>query len=169
MGKRKTPEGVTEEEFSKWESSMLDYIDRLPHSEQVKIGHALNHYHWLNDLPGKPEGWEEMDNEEQHLWVTMIYQYIAVTVGDKALLRYFHTTELGKTDREFEDWWDSHHEAQLTMVYKKSCNIENNATQRANNSTDKRDPPIVMFFLGFFSGVLLIEFISLIFKIIGLL
>ncbi len=150
-------------------SEIIDKAQRMPFAQRVKIVHHLNCYEWIDELPGKPEGFEEMSFDEKVAWVSPIYRYMSGLIGDKAVLRYFHTTELGKTDQEFEDWWDSMRHDPLTMLKKENYNIENYATQRTNNSADKRNPPIVLFFFGFLVGSILVDFLILLFKIVGIL
>ncbi len=148
---------------------IIDKVERLPFAQRVKITHHLNSYKWIDELPGKPEGFEKMSIDEKAAWVSPICQYMSKLIGDKALLRYFHITELGRTDQEFEDWWDSMRHDPLTMFKQENYNIENYATQRANDGTDKRNPPIVPFFFGFLVGSVFVELLILFFKIVGIL
>lgn len=150
--KRKTPEGVTNEEFTKWALDMMTYIDTLPRPNLIRICAALNSYEWLDEFQGKPDGWEEMTPDQQHLWIADIFRYIHMKVGDKALLRYRHKTEYGVTDQEFEDWWDSRRWKDMQEEFCKS----NEGRQSGN---DKREysgcfqEPLLPFFFGAVFGI----------------
>ncbi len=163
MKKRKKP--PTEQELSE----IIDRAQRMPFKQRVKIAHHLNRYEWIDELPGKPESFEEMNFEEKDAWISPIYQYMSGLIGDKALLRYFHTTELGRTDQEFEDWWDSMHHDSLSMFKQKNHNIEDYSAQRANNGTNKRNPQIMPFLIGYFIGSIVGELTVLFLDIIGVL
>lgn len=106
--KEKTLGRVKEKDLIKWRCDMIDKICKLPHEDICRIGHLLNQYEWPDDLPGKPRGWDDMGYEERSKISIEIFRFIQMHVGEKALLRYFHKTELGRTDQQFEDWWDSH-------------------------------------------------------------
>lgn len=106
--KKKTPVGVKKKDLIKWQDNVIDAILKLPHEDICRIGHLLNQYEWPDDLPGKPRGWDDMGYEERSKISIEIFRFIQMHVGEKALLRYFHKTELGRTDQQFEDWWDSH-------------------------------------------------------------
>lgn len=115
---------------------IINHLDKMSTPDVVKIGHHLNKWEWLDILPGKPDGWDEMDFEEKHKWASAICAFIDMRVGEKALLRYFHTTELGKTDDEFEDWWESNpyvHES----PYRRR--MEMSSENRNKNSRDSGD------------------------------
>ena len=116
---------------------IIDYLDLMPNSEVVKIGHHLSKGEWLDSLPHKPFDWEEMSIAKQHDWISAIYPFINLRVGEKALLRYSHTTELGKTDAEFEDWWESNpyaHESPYRVRMERSSE---NRNKNSRNSGDK--------------------------------
>lgn len=108
MEKKKIPEGIKiKNETDRAVFEITLQLDELPHSTLVRIGHHIGGNVWIDDLPGKPDGWDDMSEEQKNKWSHPIYNYIEGSVGNKALLRYFHTTELGRTNAEFEDWWDS--------------------------------------------------------------
>ncbi len=93
---------------------ITEKIRNFPNNTLVRIGCAINRHEWIEELPGKPDGWEEMTESERHLWSAPIFEFIEVRVGYKAMLRYHHTVEGNKTDQEFEDWWDSHYHSTLS-------------------------------------------------------
>lgn len=169
MEKRKsTPKGCGIEEVLEKHKELLDQIhfesetqkrifaiceelEEIPNSTLVRIGHALNGWEWLDELPGKPDGWEDMSIDEKFVWTMPICDSIKQSVGEKALSRYFHTTELGKTDREFEDWWDSVTETRLTRLEEK-LNDGNSRTDYAQYEryNKSRDLETFLFYLGGF-------------------
>ena len=107
MKKKKTPKGVKEKDYAVWKRSLIELIDKMPHEDICRIGNSLNCHEWPDNLPGMPDGWDEMSPSERSLWTEEVFSYIYHRVGDKALLRHYHKTEYGRTDKEFEDWWDS--------------------------------------------------------------
>lgn len=115
-----------------------DLIDQMPTSDKIKIAHHLNLYEWLDILPGKPEGWEAMSYEERSEWIHPIYRYIEGQVSKKALSRYWHINELGRSEQEFNDWWDSLPELRKISIYERR-EILDELKYYCKNSDDDRD------------------------------
>ena len=162
MKKKKTPEGVTETEFEKWNLEVIGYINTLPRCDLVRICAALNRYEWLDELQGKPAKWDDMDINERSLWIRNIFRYIKTRIGDKAMLRYCHKVEYGVTDQEFDDWWDSNLlrtlEEEQNELHKSYCSSQSSNNERNYGSFFiKSVLPfalclIAAFFLGIFVG-----------------
>lgn len=115
-----------------------DLIDQMPTADKIKIAHHLNLYEWLDILPGKPEGWEAMSHEERCEWIDPIYRYIERRVSTKALSRYWHINELGRSEQEFNDWWDSLPELRKISIYDRR-EILDELKYYCKNSDDDRD------------------------------
>ena len=116
MAKKKSPTGVGRKKQAEIEQAAIkvfDLIKDTPHSTLIRIGCAINRREWVDELPGKPDGWDEMSPDEKHLWAKPIFLGIEACVGYKSLLRYYHTVEGKMTNRQFEDWWDSHHHSRF--------------------------------------------------------
>ena len=108
MKKKKTPKGIkfiSDRERAVFE--IIHHLGGVPYDTLVRIGHNIKGHIWVDDLPGKPDGWDNMSLAQKNEWAVPIYDFIENSVGRKALWRYYHTTELGRTDVQFEDWWDS--------------------------------------------------------------
>ena len=156
------------------ERELQKKLDEMSFSDKARLGYKVlfspvDKHGWGRLLNISSSEIDGMSDDEIRELQKFLYIRVNQDVGEKAIYRAMNKEENGWTDKEFEDFWDSKCQERLTMIHKESHDIENNATQRANNSTDKRDPPIMTFFLGFLSGLLLIKFISLLFTIIGLL
>lgn len=163
MEKRKTPEGVEQQLLE-----LSDVLTKLPFSTVVRIGCAMNAYEWSDELPGKPDGWDEMSIDERLPWATPLYKYIRGMVGDKAMLRHFHKTEYGETDQEFEDWWEScsmYSTNHIGDVWQDQS--RGGYTERNDSCNSQKE--IVPFFLGASVGVLLFALLLNILKICGVL
>ena len=159
---------LTEQEREKQLLELTDVIKTFPFSTLVRIGHAMNENEWPEELPGKPDGWDEMSINERSEWSMSLYQYIRARVGYKAMLRYYHKTELGKTDQEFEDWWEScsmhsGHNAFNECQNQRYCGD----TERYKSSESKEF--IVPFFLGANVGVFFVTLLTYVLKISGVL
>ena len=100
MGKKKTPEGVV--------SEVMDYIKKLPRKEIVKIGGKfLELFFWVDDVPMKPEGWDEMGDSEKLRITSAITDEIGNLVGRKTILRYWYVNVRGHSKKEFKKYWNS--------------------------------------------------------------
>lgn len=94
---------MTLEEMFKWDF----VLQKFSFSDLVRMYQKLNDYEWAEELGEPPESFKTNPMECKDL--SYICEYIRQRCGNKALLRYYHKTELGKTDQEFDDWWDSTH------------------------------------------------------------
>ena len=77
----------------------------------------LNSYQWPQDLPGKPEGWENMSvyaaddagavvEESKFKIIEPLQSLFKSLVGERACLKYHHIYNLNRTDEMFETWWE---------------------------------------------------------------
>ena len=106
-GKRRDTEDITGEEVVR----MSRITDSIPMDELPRIWHELNRYEWAEELGEKPADFKE--NSTNCLEQRFFMQEIELKCGWKAISRYKHTAELGYTDQQFEDWWESFTSRQL--------------------------------------------------------
>lgn len=159
---------LTEQELERQLLELSDVLDTLPFSTLVRIGCAMNEYEWSEEFPGKPDGWDEMSFDERTAWSMPLYQYIRARVGDKAMLRHFHKTEFGKTDQEFEDWWESCSMHSTHNVINQCQNQRHcGDTERYERSNSQEF--VVPFFLGTNVGIFFVTLLTYILKICGVL
>lgn len=179
MRKKKSPTGVGIEEVLEKHKELLDQIKfedetqkrifaiceevhEMPHSVLPRIGHLLNSWEWADELPGKPDGWDEMSIYEKRTWVPTILSAIEIEVGWKAILRYAHKTEHGVTDQEFDDWWDDKSKNDLKETYYDTCK----GYHRCDNERPNEESVIrtcLIYLCGFVSGLAIsVTFFSLI-------
>jgi len=119
--------------MSKSKESIQQIVDRatielnkVPENEWMSIYDNLNDWTWDDRLGEKPDDWDTMRHVKYRkiLWHTSFYfvnhkartlcniicpiqDYVESCVGKKAILRYHHIHNLGRTNQEFEDWWES--------------------------------------------------------------
>ena len=147
---RKEEKLLTEQEHELERAmKMLEITDQLDHmssSDLLKINYHLGSGEWLDILPGKPEGWDHLDEMEKAKYMNEISSYISHHLGLKTVLRYRHKVGYGVSDTEFEDWWDSYSvrllEEKGEELYERYC--------RRDNSRDSQKPSFP-----FLSGLLL--------------
>jgi hypothetical protein len=96
-------------------------IKKIPHEKLLRIYDAMSRYIWSDDLPSKPEGWEEMSFAEKDKWSHWIVKSIEQELSRKTILRHHHTHNLGRTEEQFNDWWDSKILSGLEDNYKELC------------------------------------------------
>src|SRR5262245_4932346 len=90
------------------ESATRDFVRLL-----ARWWNSLNTWEWPRDLPGKPEGFDELpawvgeekDEPTKSKAIRPIMQAISDEIGHKECLRWLHLNKLGKRDEEFEQWW----------------------------------------------------------------
>ena len=79
---------------------------------------TLNSWEWPEDLPNKPEGFDEMPNalsgdDRTHpemlvsrlACVSGAMEVIQAIIGEQECLRWLHLHKLGRSNVEFEEWW----------------------------------------------------------------
>lgn len=89
--------------FAHWET----VVDGLPREALPEVWNRINRFEWDTRLGEMPNGWENMSLLERHQATKDICSCIESRSSSKELLRYHHKVELGRTDQQFEDWWDS--------------------------------------------------------------
>lgn len=82
-------------------------VGGIPRGELAEVWNRLNDYEWPEILGEAPGGLEAMPPEEQSRIVRPLMEAIECRASRKELLRYHHTVNLGSTDAQYEDWWDS--------------------------------------------------------------
>lgn len=168
---------IPDQEKAVWK--IIRRLDDMSNNDLARIGDALNGYEWPDDLPGKPEGWEEMNFDERDPWVEPILHSIKDQLGQKALLRYHHKVNLGKTDQEFEDWWDDKQSRMLeelsqklyvsSLLEEKDDQIKYESDCSRNKSANDCKFPIIPLLLGGILGGFLGKLLFLLLEIIGVL
>ena len=113
MGKEKSPGGlVTNIEFVKWYDEIAKCIYKMSYDDVLKLYYAAAD-EWPDDLPLKPDEWDDLGEREQVEYLQYVRGLIEMRVGKKALSRYRHKTEEGMTDQQFDDWWESNQQRRL--------------------------------------------------------
>ena len=99
MGKEKSPGGLVDE--------VEAYVRKLPRKERAKIGgkfHAF--YLWPEELPMKPEGWDNMSRDERfEISATICDQLDDKAWSWKAALKYWYVNVSGRSKKEFREYW----------------------------------------------------------------
>lgn len=84
------------EGFLKWD----EIVEALDDDRALAIGDELDRWGWPAELGEKPES---KDEEE---WIRRTVRGLVESkCSKKAVLRYHHTHNLGRTEPQFEDWW----------------------------------------------------------------
>lgn len=116
-------------------------VKAIPKSSLVRIKDEMNHWNWPEELGEAPAGWEAMTMDEKfkHPKFRAICSELDSHVFEKASLRYHHIHNLGRTEEEFEDWWQSRMWETLEMLRDELDNKRNQsikiAEYCAKNST----------------------------------
>ena len=155
MKKTKITEADVERE---WEIIKIsEEIKKIPHEKLLRIYDEMNLYAWSDDLPGKPEGWEEMSFAEKDKWSRWIVKSIEHELSRKAILRHHHTHNLGRTVQQFDDWWDSMILRTLDYNHKelRKSNHRHNDCDDIRSSCMKIITSVLLFNLGFLVAVIL--------------
>ena len=147
---------LTAEDVLKWDARLA----AVPQKEWSKLWNALNDHMWPEELGEPPEDFEIENNVccSVHPVVAYLMQSIEISCGKKSCLRYFHKTELGKTDQEFDDWWESMIKKELEEEFRKG-NQNGNYRQGYGNRIEDYCLTISSFTLGFTLCILLIALI----------
>lgn len=97
----------------------------------IEIFEHANGWRWHVAIEEwKPDGWENMEAYEyggvikatvkklynlatgrktRYYYIHPICEYIEYLVPEKEIFRHHHTVRLGRTEEEFERWWDRYH------------------------------------------------------------
>ena len=84
-----------------------EIISSFSEEELLEMGHRLNRFEWPDALGSAPEGFEEMIPGLKLFHIDPWAMAIELHTSKKARLRYVHTRELGRSEEQFEDWWQS--------------------------------------------------------------
>lgn len=108
--------------------SVLEIVKRasaklktIPYDELPAVYSNLNRWEWDERLGKKPVDWDDLEKfhhkrfsykedkrtKTKHKIIAPLIASIEYRVSEKALFRYHHVHNLGRTDQQFEDWWDS--------------------------------------------------------------
>lgn len=99
MGKEKSPGGLVDE--------VEAYVRKLPWKERVKIAGKLHEFDlWPEELPMKPEGWDNMSRDEKWDITIPICERLNYSARlYKASLRYWYIQIRGYSKKEFREYW----------------------------------------------------------------
>jgi hypothetical protein len=99
---------------------MMDFVEAVNNESDVerlaRWFNLLNGWEWPEDLPGKPEGFEDLPDVmrpplkycafgSKSFFVTPLMRLIESRIGYKATLRWHHMHNLGRGRLRFELWW----------------------------------------------------------------
>ncbi len=105
-------------------------LSQFSELELCSIYNNLNFWNWDSRLGKKPKRWDKMYNfkykfyqkiipiKTKSCFISPILKEIRQIVSEKELLRYHHINNLGKTDYEFEIWWQSGIHSQIMDMQK---------------------------------------------------
>lgn len=87
---------------------------------------TLNEWRWPYDMPGKPDGFDEMPNYflltdprrgvEPYKFIVSspFIERIENIIGMKECLRWHHLYNLDRSNEQFEIWWNSYHKGGIS-------------------------------------------------------
>jgi len=123
---------------------------------------------WIDELPGRPSEWDKMDVERQGFVRSQLIEAAKITIGEKAVDRYYWQNVRGRSEQEFEDFWQSGH---FNLLYKntnETGDYRYDCDGQRNNGC-KAQKTILSFLFGFAFGSLIGNLLILLLKIIGVL
>ncbi len=103
----------------------LKSLREIPEQEWPEVYDLLNSWNWSSKLGIAPTDWNTMPSWSNRKFlgltiyqedrrtrtknkiITPIMRCIELKIGRKAILRHHHVHNLGRTEQQFEDWWDS--------------------------------------------------------------
>lgn len=132
-------------------------VRSIPRRDLTRILYELNSWNWPEELGEAPEGWESMtiDEKADHPKFRAICSELENEVSEKAFLRYHHTNNLGRSEEEFEDWWQSEiYDALKLLREKQNQQLCSNRAYSGKGSSEKRHSK-VMFTLAVFLGTII--------------
>lgn len=134
---------------------MLETIDESKLSPIERMGLAycrLNCWDWDELIGEKPDGFEQMTNEEKHGYIEPQLDRIEQILGSPYTSRCWWVYELGKTEEEWLEWRKSR------MPDERESNRENNAQRAEENGKHLQNQiaPVLAFCIGIALGLLLL-------------
>ena len=91
---------VTRRKAAKYAASVIPGI--FTKDELCKLHDDINSFRWDERLGEKPAGY---DGKYGWRYAFAIMQEIEMIVGRRAVFRWFHTSGLGKTEAEADEWY----------------------------------------------------------------
>lgn len=130
-------------------------IDESKLSPVERMGLAycrLNCWDWDELIGEKPDGFEQMTNEEKHGYIEPQLDRIEQILGSPYTSRCWWVYELGKTEEEWLEWRKSR------MPDERESNRENNAQRAEENGKHLQNQiaPVLAFCIGIALGLLLL-------------
>lgn len=130
-------------------------IDESKLSPIERMGLAycrLNCWDWDELIGEKPDGFEQMTNEEKHGYIEPQLDRIEQILGSPYTSRCWWVYELGKTEEEWLEWRKSR------MPDERESNRENNAQRAEENGKHLQNQiaPVLAFCIGIALGLLLL-------------
>lgn len=134
---------------------MFETIDESKLSPVERLGLAycrLNCWDWDELIGEKPDGFEQMTNEEKHGYIEPQLDRIEQILGSPYTSRCWWVYELGKTEEEWLEWRKSR------MPDERESNRENNAQRAEENGKHLQNQiaPVLAFCIGIALGLLLL-------------
>lgn len=134
---------------------MIETIDESKLSPVERLGLAycrLNCWIWDELVGDKPDGFEQMTNEEKHIYVHPQLNRIEQILGSPYVSRCWWVYELEKTEEEWLEWRKSR------MPDERESNRENNAQRAEENGKHLQNQiaPVLAFCIGIALGLLLL-------------
>lgn len=135
---------------------MLETIDESKLSPVERLGLAycrLNCWIWDELVGDKPDGFEQMTNDEKHVYVHPQLNRIEQILGSPYVSRCWWIYVMGKTEEEWLEW------RELTKLLVECENDgEYNAQRTEDNGKHLQNQiaPVLAFCIGFALGLLLL-------------
>lgn len=126
---------------------------KLSPAERMGLAYCrLNCWDWDELIGEKPDGFEQMTNEEKHGYIEPQLDRIEQILGSPYTSRCWWVYELGKTEEEWLEWRKSR------MPDERESNRENNAQRAEENGKHLQNQiaPVLAFCIGIALGLLLL-------------
>lgn len=126
---------------------------KLSPIERIGLAYCrLNCWDWDELIGEKPDGFEQMTNEEKHGYIEPQLDRIEQILGSPYTSRCWWVYELGKTEEEWLEWRKSR------MPDERESNRENNAQRAEENGKHLQNQiaPVLAFCIGIALGLLLL-------------
>jgi hypothetical protein len=143
-------------------TDVYELVNRLPREILPMVENALNEWEWPNELGEAPTGWENMTPDEKfsNSKFRALCDTLGIIIPTKVSLRYHHTNNLGRSEEEFEDWWQSEiYDALKLLGEKQNQQLCSNRAYSGKGSSEKSHSKVMFalsVFLGTFIGNLLV-------------
>jgi hypothetical protein len=99
---------------------MIDF-DAYDRETLARWWNTLNNWNWPDDMPEKPEGFDELacvdklkdpsnaSKPTKHALMGPHMNAIVSLIGMRECLRWHHIHNLGRTNEQFNTWWNQEH------------------------------------------------------------